>query len=84
MATATIRLSTPLSERPAASARPWYRRLLDALTAARMAQAEHELRRMRGRADRFDAYRHLTPIELEAAAAHLSARTEAQLPFMRD
>jgi hypothetical protein len=92
MTTATIRISSPLGERPASAARtpaapparPWYRRLLDAMIEARMAQAEGEVRRIRGRDGRLDAYRQLTPIELEAAAAHLSARTKSQLPFIRD
>jgi hypothetical protein len=91
MTTATIRISTPFPEgagtatAPKAKAgtapsKPWYRRVLDVLIEARMAQAAREIKRVRALSD-LEPYRHLTPSELEAASLRASAQDE--LPFTR-
>lgn len=57
----------------AKSGRSLFRRLVDALVAARMRQAEREVNR----------YRHLVPRNLEGAAWKLTERSEDSLPFQR-
>jgi hypothetical protein len=89
MTTATIRISAPFPEgaatapkaKPAAApSKPWYRRVLDVLIEARMAQATREIERIRIFSD-LGPYRHLTPSEVEAAS--LRATAQGELPFTR-
>ena len=94
MATATVRISGPfaqdlVSASPAAAApapsvqrKPWYRRLLEVMIEARMAQAVREIERHRPYAEQFEPYRHLTASDIELAA--LRGTMADRLPLIRD
>lgn len=87
MATATIRISAPFTEDLLAAPRPatpWYRRLLNVLIEARMAQAAREIERHRRWTDNLEAYRHLTPSALEAGSVQAAHSGQLSLPFNRD
>jgi hypothetical protein len=87
MATATIRISGPFTEDLLAAPRPatlWYRRLLNVLIEARMAQAAREIERHRRWTDNLETYRHLTPSALEAGSVQAAHSGQLSLPFNRD
>ncbi|MGE0749552.1 MAG: hypothetical protein AB7K64_03095 [Variibacter sp.] len=87
MATATIRISGPFAEDLVAAPRPatpWYRRLLNVLIEARMAQAAREIERHGRWTENLEAYRHITPSALEAGSVQAARAGQLSLPFNRD
>jgi hypothetical protein len=56
------------------SRRGWFARVLTALHESRIRAANHEIAR----------HSHLLPADFELAGNRLNARSEDQLPFMRD